>query len=194
MAEATFNDFVKDIAAGSAEARLALAQKLKQANLWTGKVTDKLNTNYYNALVKLEAAYKQQAAIDKITGTKTPIGRYDVLTNLIAEGGGTGTLKTTANRYYTSASQTAKLLDTVAQDLLGRKLTKAEQAKYTKLINAEQKRQPSYTTTADGSVTTRGGIDEEQIAAEQISATGEAKTKRANDAYTVMMEELGGLR
>ena len=86
------------------------------------------------------------------------------------------------------------MLDTVAQDLLGRKLTKAEKNKYTSLINAEQKKQPSVTTSGKGFSSTRGGIDEQQFVAEQIGATAEAKTNRATDAYSVMMQELGGLQ
>jgi hypothetical protein len=77
---------------------------------------------------------------------------------------------------------------------LGRKLTKAEQSKYTKLINAQQKRQPSVTTAGKGFSSTRGGIDEAQFITEKIAGTAEAKTNRATDAYSIMMQELGGLR
>jgi hypothetical protein len=94
----------------------------------------------------------------------------------------------------TSPSQTAKLLDTVAEDLLGRKLTKAEKNKYTKLINQQQKQQPSVRTDGKGFSSTRGGVDETQFITEQIGATAEAKTNRATDAYAIMMQELGGLR
>ena len=105
-----------------------------------------------------------------------------------------GAPKTTTQTYVTSASQTAKLLDTVASDLLGRKLTKAEKNKYTQLINAEQRKQPSRTTSGDGFSTTRGGVDEQQFITEKIAGTAEAKTNRATDAYAVMMQELGGLQ
>jgi hypothetical protein len=196
MAEPTFEVFVQGIYKGTPEARLALAQQLKNAGLYSGKVSANLDTKYYTALTKLEAAYQQQAAIDKITGaTKTPL-RYDILTNLIAEGDGTGGdgPTTTTQTYVTSPSQTAKLLDTVAEDLLGRKLTKAEKNKYTQLINAQQKKQPTVTTSGKGFSNTRGGIDETQFITEQIGATAEAKTNRATDAYSIMMQELGGLR
>jgi len=86
------------------------------------------------------------------------------------------------------------LLDTVAEDLLGRKLTKAEKSKYTQLINTQQRKQPSVRTDGKGFSSTRGGIDEQQFITEQIGATAEAKTNRATDAYAVMMQELGGLR
>jgi histidyl-tRNA synthetase len=197
MAEQTFDIFVQTVYKGSPEQRLALAQKLKDAGLYTGKVSANFDTKYYTALTKLEAAYQQQAAIDKITGATVTPGRYDILTNLLAEGADTGNgggPTTTTQTYITSPSQTAKLLNTVAEDLLGRKLTKAEQSKYTKLVNAQQKKQPSVQTTGKGFTSTRGGIDESQFITEQIGATAEAKTNRATDAYSIMMQELGGLR
>lgn len=196
MAEIDFKAFVKNIADGSDEARLALAQQLKKAGLWTGKVTSNLDAKYYAALTKLETAYKQQAAVDKIVGSQTPQGRFDVLKSLMAEGagGGDGTSTTTATRYITSASQTSKLLDNVAQDLLGRKLTESEKKKYLKVLNKAQQENPTITTSGKGFSTTRGGIDEEAIITEQIGNTAEAKTNKATDAYSIMMEELGGLR
>jgi hypothetical protein len=197
MAEQTFDVFVQGIYKGSPEARLALAQQLKNAGLYSGKVSANLDTKYYTALTKLEAAYQQQVAINKIVGASVTTGRYDILTNLIAEGTDTGTgggPRTTKQTYVTSPSQTAKLLDTVAEDLLGRKLTKAEKNKYTKLINEQQKKQPSVNTSGKGFSTTRGGVDEEQFITERIGATAEAKTNRATDAYSIMMQELGGLR
>lgn len=195
MAEPTFDVFVQNLYKSTPEARLALAQQLKTAGLYSGKVSANLDTKFYTALTKLEAAYQQQVSIDKIVGATAPVGRYDILTNLLADGGaGDGGPKTTTQTYITSPTQTAKLLDTVAQDLLGRKLTKAEKSKYTQLINKEQKRQPSRTTAGDGFSTTRGGLDEQQFIEEKIAGTAEAKTNRATDAYAVMMQELGGLQ
>jgi len=192
--EITLAAFAKDVANGSKEARLALAQQLKDAGLWTGKVSSDFNIKYYNALVKLEEKYTAQVALNKLIGSTAPVSRYDVLVSTRQEGTDTGGPTTTRQTYITSPSQTAKLLDTVAQDLLGRNLTKAEKAKYTKIINAEQKRQPSIQTSGKGYSTTQGGVDEEQLLKEKLAATGEAKTYRATDAYTVMMQELGGLR
>lgn len=196
MAEPTFDVFVQNLYKSTPEARLALAQQLKTAGLYPGKVSANLDTKFYTALTKLEAAYQQQVSINKIVGATTPIGRYDILTNLLAEGGSGdgGGPKTTTQTYITSPTQTAKLLDTVAQDLLGRKLTKAEKSKYTQLINKEQRKQPSRTTAGDGFSTTRGGVDEQQFIEEKIAGTAEAKTNRATDAYAVMMQELGGLQ
>jgi hypothetical protein len=194
--EVAFDVFVKDIASGSDDARLALAQRLKDAGIWTGKVSSKFDIKYYTALAKLEEKYQGQIALDKIIGTTTPTARFDVLTDIIASGdsGDSGGPKTTKQTYVTSASQTAKLLNAVAVDLLERDLTKAEQAKYLKMINAEQRKQPSVQTSGDGFTTTMGGVDEQQLITEKLQATSEAKNVRATDAYTVLMKEFGGLR
>jgi hypothetical protein len=133
--EVTLSVFAKDVANGSKEARLALAQQLKDAKLWTGKVSSDFNVKYYNALIKLEEQYKAQVALNKLIGSTKPVTRYDVLASIRAGGDATDTGPTTTRQtYITSPTQTAKVLDAVAQDLLGRNLTKAEKAKYTKLI------------------------------------------------------------
>ena len=194
--EITLEQFAKNIAGSTDAARLALAEQLKAANLWSGKVSSKFDIKYYNALVKLEQALQQQVALDKLVG-RPATKRDAVLVDLIAGGGaeGDGTGPTTTRQtYVTSPTQTAKLLDTVAEDLLERKLTKAEKAKYLKMINAEQRRQPAVQTTGKGFTTTQGGVDEQQFIEEKIAGTAEAKTARATDAYTVMLQELGGLR
>lgn len=194
--EVAFDVFVKGISQASDDARLALAQRLKDAGIWTGKISSKFNIKYYTALAKLEEKYQGQVTVDKIVGATTPTARYDVLADIIANGDedGTGGPKTTKQTYVTSASQTAKLLNVVAVDLLERDLTKAEQAKYLKMINAEQRKQPSVQTSGDGFTTTMGGVDEQQLITEKLQATSEAKNVRATDAYTVLMKEFGGLR
>lgn len=195
--EIAFDVFVKNISSASDTTRLALAQQLKDAGLWTGKISSKFNIKYYTALAKLEEKYQGQIAVDKIVGATTSAKRYDVLADLVAggdsgdSGGPKGPRKIT---YVTSASQTAKLLNTVAVDLLERNLTKAEQAKYLKIINAEQRKQPAIQTQGDGFSTTLGGVDEEQFITEKLQATPEAKNVRATDAYTILMKEFGGLR
>ncbi len=194
--EITLEQFAKNIADASETARLALAEQLKAAKLWEGKVSSKFDIKYYNALVKLQQKVDQQVALDKML-KREPMRRDAVLADLIASGGEDGDgdgPKTTVQTYITSPTQTAKLLDTVAEDLLERKLTKAEKAKYLKMINQEQRRQPAVQTAGEGFVTTRGGVDEQQFLEEKIAGTAEAKTARATDAYTIMLQELGGLR
>jgi hypothetical protein len=191
--EVAFDVFVKGISQASNEARLALAERLKEAGLWKGKVSSAFDLKYYTALAKLEEKYQGQIALDKMVGATVPTQRYDVLTSIISTGEGEDGPTTTTQTYITSASQTAKLLDTIAVDLLERKLTDAEKSKYLKMINAEQRRQPSVQTQGEGFVTTKGGVDEQQFITEKLESTGEAKNVRATDAYTILMKELGGL-
>jgi hypothetical protein len=191
--EVAFDVFVKGISQASNEARLALAERLKEAGLWKGKVSSNFDLKYYTALAKLEEKYQGQVALDKMVGSTVPTARYDVLTTIISGGDGEDDPTTTRQTYITSASQTAKLLNIVAVDLLERDLTKAEQAKYLKMINAEQRKQPSVQTQGEGFVTTKGGIDEQQFITEKLQATDEAQNVRATDAYTILMKELGGL-
>ena len=188
--------FAKDLASKSEEVRLQFAQLLKQAGLLKGTASAKFDIKYYEALVKLEEKYQQQKALNSLLQDATPLGRQDVLIELVASGdGGSGDgPKTISQSYITSKTQTAKVLDAIAQDLLDRKMTDAEKAKYTKFINSAQKSQPALQTSGDGYSVTRGGVDEEQLVREQLAQTDEAKTKRTTDAYSVMLEELGGLR
>ena len=192
--EVAFDVFVKNISQASNEARLALAERLKEAGIWKGKVSSNFDLKYYTALAKLEEKYQGQVALDKMVGAPTPTARYDVLASIITEGDGEDDVPTTTRQtYVTSASQTAKLANAIAVNLLERDLSPAEQEKIKKIVNAEQRKQPSVQTSGKGFVTTQGGVDEQQLITEKLQATDEAKTVRATDAYTILMKELGGL-
>jgi hypothetical protein len=192
----SIDDFIQVMNKASDATRATIAQQLKDAGFYKGKVTGKFDVKLYTALRTFGAELGLQRKFQQQFGQPT-VSVLDYLQERAAEGtddGGTGAPKTTRQTYVTSPTQTAKLLDTVAQDLLGRGLTKAEKAKYTRLINTEQKRQPAVQTTGKGFTTTQGGVDEEQFITEQIENTAEAKTNKASDAYTILMQELGGLR
>jgi hypothetical protein len=192
----SIDDFIQVMNKASDATRATIAQQLKDAGFYKGKVTGKFDVKLYTALKGFGAELGLQRKFQQQFGQPT-VSVLDYLQERAAEGtddGGTGAPKTTRQTYVTSPTQTAKLLDTVAQDLLGRGLTKAEKAKYTRLINTEQKRQPAVQTTGKGFTTTQGGVDEEQFITEQIENTAEAKTNKASDAYTILMQELGGLR
>ena len=194
--DTSFTDFINGLSKAPENLIVKITQQLKDADLYKGKITGKFDAKLYSALILASQGYKSANSFaEKFdTARVTPL---DYLEQIGMEGveSGTGTgPKTTVTTYVTSASQTAKLLNAVSEDLLGRKLTKAEQAKYTKLINQQQKKQPAVTTTGSGVSSTRGGVDEQQFITEQIGATAEAKTNLATDAYTILMQELGGLR
>ena len=194
--DTSFNDFINGLSRAPEDLIIKISQQLKDAKLYKGKITGKFDINLYNALISASQGYKGANLFAEKFGTPavTPIDYLEQIGMEGVEGGAGGGSKTIVSTYVTSPSQTAKLLDTVAEDLLGRKLTKEEKNKYTKLINAQQKKQPSVTTSGEGFSSTRGGIDEEQFITEQIGSTAEAKTNQASDAYTILMQELGGLR
>ena len=194
MVDTSFSDFIQGLSKAPEDLIRKISQQLKDADLYKGKITGKFDINLYNALIGASAGYKGANLFAEKFGQPkvTPIA---VLEQIGMEGiSGEGATKTTVQTYVTSASQTAKLLDTVAEDLLGRKLNKAEKKKYTELINQQQRKQPAVQTSGKGFTSTRGGVDEGQFIAEKIGATAEAKTNRATDAYAIMLEELGGLR
>lgn len=194
--DTSFEDFINGLSRASEDSIIKISQQLKDAKLYKGKITGKFDIKLYNALISASQGYKGANLFAQKFGQQA-VDPFAYLEQIGMEGADTeaaGAPKTTVTTYVTSPSQTAKLLDTVAKDLLGRKLTKAEQSKYTKLINAQQKKQPSVTTSGKGFSSTRGGVDEQQFITEQIGATSEAKTNRATDAYSVMMQELGGLQ
>jgi len=190
-------EFVDIMSRATESTRMTIAQQLKDAGFYKGKITGEFNTKFYTALMLLGSEFTLDQNFKK-QYNQPKVLIADFLQNRAVEGldSGTGTgtgPTTTVQTYVTSPSQTAKLINDVAKDLLGRELTSAERAKYTRLINAEQKKQPSVQTSGKGFSTTRGGIDETQFITEKIGNTAEAKTNQATDAYAIMMEELGGL-
>jgi hypothetical protein len=194
--DTSFTDFINGLSKAPEDLIVKISQQLKDAKLYKGKITGKFDVKLYNALIEASQGYKGVNLFAEKFGTPR-VNPIDYLEQIGVEGvqtGATGEPKTTVTTYVTSASQTAKLLNTVAEDLLGRELTKAEKNKYTKLINEQQRKQPTVTTSGAGVSSTRGGVDEQQFITEQIGATAEAKTNRATDAYTILMQELGGLR
>jgi hypothetical protein len=196
--DTSFEDFINGLSKASPDTIAKIAQQLKDANLYKGKISNKFDMKLYNALILASQGYKG-ANLFAEKFKSEPVTPIAYLQQIGMEGLETGTgtgggPTTTKQTYVTSPTQTAKLLNTVAEDLLGRKLTKAEQNKYQKLINAEQKRQPAVNVSGKGFSTTTGGVDEEQFITEKIAGTAEAKTNQASDAYTILMQELGGLR
>ena len=194
MADTSFTDFIQGLSKAPEDLIIKISQQLKDAKLYKGKITNKFDINLYNALIGASEGYKGANLFAEKFG-QPRVSPIDFLEEIGREGlDDEGTSRTKVQTYVTSASQTAKLLDTVAEDLLGRKLNKTEKKKYTELINQQQRNQPSVTTSGKGFSSTRGGVDEAQFISEKIGATAEAKTNRATDAYTIMLEELGGLR
>jgi hypothetical protein len=198
--EISLDVFAKDVANGSDAARLALAQQLKNAGLWTGKISSKFDIKYYGALVKLEERYQGQIALDRLIGAKTTTTRYDVLTSILTdeETGGSGggpTTVTNVTKYKPEAAR--QLVDSIIKDTLGRKATAAEIKKYSEMLKSIEGKAATTTTYGTGSKqtqTTMAGLNEQQYLIDKISGTDEGKANKVLGFYETFMNALGGGR
>ena len=196
---ATANQDAKILYDMSEADRKILAQRLKNAGYRvtvTGKYSDNLLSAYSTASMK--AALQSQ-----MVGQAFTVGQYlDQETAARAAGGaggGAGGGPSVRKDVRISDDLTAKaLINAVFQDTLGRKASSKEILKYTSAIQKAQKTSPTVTNySTSGGVTnakTTGGFNEQQYLIDQLAGTAEAKTNQASDAYTILMQELGGLR
>lgn len=191
MAE-SLTQYLQALADASPEQRLKIANYLKKARFYSGKVSADFNTQLITAVTKAE---------QEIAQLKPFLGDIDRTTYYVqkskenAAAGGDG--KVTRQRYISNEQTISKTLDDIAKDLLGRALTDKEKAKYAKRLQAQQRQASSdvVTTYTDGGMaTTTGGLDEGQFLIDQISQTDEAKANRVLEGYDVMLRLLGGLR
>jgi len=171
---------------------LKVVKGLKAGGFYKGKVTKRFTRDFISAIAELDSEIEDLAKLEPESPLVT---RENYIAGIAPGDGGTGARRNQNQTYIYSATQAAKVLDAVSEDLLGRKLTKSEKKKYTSLITAAQRKNPTRQTgLGTGDQTTQGPLDAEQFATEKLAGTAEAKQKRATDAYSVMMEELGGLR
>lgn len=187
----TLTQFIQSLADADPKQRLKIANYLKKAGFYSGKVTNEFNTQLITAVTKAE---------QEIAMLKPFVGDVDRVTYYIEkskEGVGTGEGGVTRQKYISTEQSVSKTLDDIGRDLLGRSLTDKEKAKYAKRLIAEQKKATSdvvTTRTGTGAATTTAGLDEGQFLIEQISQTDEAKANRALKGYDIMLRMLGGLR
>lgn len=100
-----------------------------------------------------------------------------------------------------SITSVSKTLDTIAADLLGRQLSQEEKNKYYAMLQAEENKPSSATTTVTTPVgvakdisKTTGGLDEEQFLIEKLAGTDEARAQKVLNAYTAVNKLFGGLQ
>lgn len=196
--EVSLDVFAKDVSRGSDAQRLAFAQQLKDAGLWTGKISSKFDIKYYGALVKLEERYQGQIALDKLIGATTTTSRYNVLAGILA-GGKVGEDKgpSVVEDITAYTPESAKMLiNSVIKDTLGRKATTAEITKYTSALKKIQQQAAStttYKTVGDKQTrVTTPGINEQQYLVDQVSGTDEGKANKVLGFYETFMNALGG--
>lgn len=192
MAE-SLTQYLQALADASPDQRLKIANYLKKARFYSGKVSADFNTRLITAVTKAD---------QEIAQLKPFIGDIDRTTYYVqkskenaVEGDGDG--KVTRQRYISNEQNISKTLDDIGKDLLGRALTDKEKSKYAKRLQQEQRKATSDVVTSytsGGMATTTGGLDEGQFLIDQISQTDEAKANRVLEGYDVMLRLLGGLR
>lgn len=192
--EETFTAFAKGLSQASPTIRAKIAQQLKDAGIYRGKVSGEFNNRFYNALIEAEKRRAELATVIDVPS------RFDFIAGLAIEGDGTS--DGTGDGTYVSENisiltkdKARQLIDAVIQDQLGRKANDAEIKRYTKLVRAAQKEAPTVSTTVRAgkktTTTTTGGFDAGQYLIDQVSGTDEAKANKVLGFYETFMRALG---
>ena len=188
--EETFTLFAKALSQSSPTIRAKIAQQLKDAGIYRGKVSGEFNNRFYDALIEAEKRRAELATVIDVPY------RYDFIAGLAVEGEGDGGGPAVTESLTLLTDDKAKaLIDAVIQDQLGRKANAAEVARYTKLVRKAQKASPSVTTAQKvggrTKVTTTGGFDAGQYLLDQVSGTDEGKANKVLGFYETFMRALG---
>jgi hypothetical protein len=186
MSEADLN---KQLLSMTPQERIAYATRLKAAGYpvgpINGAVTKDLRQSWLNAHSDLQTEIQAGQALDLNT----------FLTANAGTGSGSSGPKTVTQTSLINDTAATSLINSLFQDLTGFKATEKQIADYTKKLREAQAANPTKTTySASGSSSTTGGLDTQQFLTEQVGQTDAAVKSRATDAYTLMMQELGGLR
>lgn len=188
--EETFTLFAKALSQSSPTIRAKIAQQLKDAGIYRGKVSGEFNNRFYDALIEAEKRRAELATVIDVPD------RYDFIASLAVEGeGGDGGPSITESLTLLTDDKAKALIDAVIQDQLGRKANDAEVARYTKLVRKAQKASPTVTTAQKvggrTKVTTTGGFDAGQYLLDQVSGTDEGKANKVLGFYETFMRALG---
>jgi hypothetical protein len=177
--------------------RKDLAQRLKNAG-YRIKVTG----NYSDALLKAYSSAAYATAIQSQTLNQQFTVRQYLDQEAAARGGGgsgsgNGGPSVSKAIRISTGNQAADVINKVYQDLVGRGASTAELKKYTKMLQAEQKKPEAalttqYTTSGDvQTATTTGGMNSEQFLIQQISGTDEAKANKVFNYYNAFKNAIG---
>lgn len=193
--EDTFTNFAKAIAQATPTVREKLAQQLKRAGLYKGKISSEFNNNFYDALLRAEQKRATLAPFIDVTD------RFAFIQELATEGEGGGKEgpSRVTSRTVSEPKELFDDIDAVTREFLGRELPDAAKKKLAKKYIARQKAGKLDVTTTyseDGSFrqTTGGGVTPQQFFIEEISETDEAKANKALRGYEILDGILGGLR
>jgi len=170
--------------------RLQIAQTLKNAGYRvpvTGKFNDALVTQWSN----VNMAAKLQAQQIGQPYDKNYLTGYLQQQAIVNAASGAGAQDFQRKTIY-DPTQAASVINVVYNNLLGREASAKELAKYTKILQEAQRKNPvKYTDTAGAGYTATGGLDPQQFLVQQIAGTDEAKAQRVNGFYDVFKKTIG---
>jgi hypothetical protein len=196
--KATQKELVRKFLEMSPQERIGIGNQLKAAGYRVGGLTGQATTDLRNAYLKAYDDLNQEIILGQQLDFNTFLAREK------GAGGGTGqgprAPYTQSQEINDMAAKT--LINTIIRGQNSRDATDEEIAKYTAEIRAQQKKNPLITayTTSGGQTTgsrTTGGFGEQeaqQFLIDKISQGDEAKANRALDAYSGVVQLLGGLR
>jgi hypothetical protein len=193
----TQKELIRKFLEMSPQERIGIGNRLKSAGYQVGGLTGQATKDLRNAYLKAYDDLNQEILIGQQLDFNTFLTR-----EASAGGAGQGPRQpyTQAQEINDMAAKT--LINTIIRGQNSRDATDEEIAKYTAEIRAQQKKNPLVTayTTSGGQTTgsrTTGGFGEQeaqQFLIDKISQGDEAKANRALDAYSGMVQLLGGLR
>jgi len=194
--EDSFTNFAKAIAQAAPSIREKLAQKLKEAGLYKGKISSEFNNRLYDGLLRAEQKRITLANFRDVSD------RFAFIDELVAEReaeGGAGGPQTVTARTISKPEEFFDEIDTATRSEMGRELsTKAKKKLANKFIAAQKAGEFDVTTvySQDGGFrqTTGGGMSPTQFFIEEISQTDEAKANKALRGYEILDDLFGGLR
>jgi hypothetical protein len=219
MAEQTFTQFASDISLKYTDkGRLTLARQLEKAGLWKGKVSGKFDTNYYEALERLEQRFALQKQIDKSNQAgatadsslkaPAPKDRFAVIDDIIASGGsdGSGSQRVPSRSVSYDRPEigtTQAIANAAYQNSMGRDASPAEiKQVHEKYLKFAAKNPTSSSTsmavvdesgavTANQSTSVSTGTSERDFIDNLVSGNAEAKAYNAASTYLDgMMQEM----
>ncbi len=195
---ATQKELIRKFLEMSPQERIGIGNQLKAAGYRVGGLTGQATTDLRNAYLKAYDDLNQEIILGQ---------QLDFNTFLAREKGAAGTGGAGPRQPYVQDQEindmSAKtLIDGIVKNLTGRNATDDEVARYTAMIRNQQKKNPlvtAYTTKGGQTVgaKTTGGFgaqEAQQFLIDKISQGDEAKANRALDAYSGVVQLLGGLR
>ena len=196
--KATQKELIRKFLEMSPQERIGIGNQLKAAGYRVGGLTGQATTDLRNAYLKAYDDLNQEI----ILGQQLDFNTFLAREKGAAGAGGAGPRQPYVQEQEINDMAAKTLINTIIRGQNSRDATDEEIAKYTAEIRAQQKKNPLITayTTGGGQTTgsrTTGGFgaqEAQQFLIDKISQGDEAKANRALDAYSGVVQLLGGLR